>query len=310
MDDGYLPKGYTLGNGKNHYEIIDVVDHDSATITYKALCLETGTNVKVIEDYIYYGLNRNEDGSVEVPQKIKGLYPKGIENFLDKANKLLKLPKLSGVENVLSVFKANNTAYIVTDYIEGKSLKDCILHDKHVFSAEEILPKFEELMDDIQKVHEAGILHEDINPGAIILTESGKLVLRDFSLMNVTKEIEIPTFRTPGFDAVEAYMDHGHGPYTDVYSLAATIYYCLTGKVPPNAMSRLDAPDPLVPPNDLGAGLKDYQQAAILRALSVPPPTAKTPGKNPRYKTMAEFKDALQGKNKLKNMIKRRVWKK
>ncbi|MCD8006360.1 MAG: serine/threonine protein kinase [Oscillospiraceae bacterium] len=284
-----LPVYYKLENWDYSYTIDDVKGQGGFGITYSAHRSD-GKHV-AIKEYFPRQLNmqRSQDGSVQPTQGNERLFQGGMQSFLDEAKSLAKLRNISSVVEALSYFQANGTAYLVMEFIEGISLKN-LLRTEGVVKAEEFLPKFKVLLEDIDKMHSSiGLLHRDIAPDNIMLTTDGRLKLIDFgSARSVENGKSMTVLLKPGFAPIEQYQSHGQGTYTDVYGACATLYYCLTGKVPPAAINRLDD-DPIVPPNQYGAGLTERQQVVLLRGLAVQPPTAKTPGKNPRYRTMGMF---------------------
>ncbi|MCC8196646.1 MAG: serine/threonine protein kinase [Ruminococcus sp.] len=284
-----LPYGYKLQNWDYSYIIDNVQGQGGFGITYSAHRAEDNLHVAVKEFFPnQLNLQRASDGTVHAGMDVQELYQGGMNSFLDEAKALAKLRNLPSVVKALSYFQANGTAYLVMEFIDGTSLKN-LLRNEGPVSAEEFLPKFRVLIEDIEKMHKTGLLHRDIAPDNIMLDNDGNLKLIDFgSARSMEDGKSMKVLLKSGFAPVEQYMSRGQGTYTDVYGICASIYYCLTGKVPPEAMSRLDN-DPLVPPNQYGAGLTERQQEVLLRGLAVQPPTAKTPGKNPRYRTVGEF---------------------
>jgi len=137
--------------------------------------------------------------------------------------------------------------------------------------ASELMPKLPLLLADLETMHKARVIHRDISPDNIILMPDGKLKLLDFgSARSVQDGKSMTVMLKAGFSPVEQYQSKGQDAYTDVYALAATIYYCLTGVVPPSSVNRLDK-DSLVGPNQHGAGLTPQQEQALLDGMIVQP---------------------------------------
>ena len=288
--------GYTLQNWDYSYVIEDVKGHGGFGITYSAYRVEDDKHV-AIKEYFPRQLNmqRLPDGSVAPNHPNDKIYQGGMESFLDEAKALAKLRNIPSVVEALSYFQTNGTAYLVMEFVDGISLKNLIM-SKGTLKADTFLPMFKVLLEDIEKMHRTGLLHRDIAPDNIMLTKDNILKLIDFgSARSIENGKSMTVLLKPGFAPIEQYQSHGQGTYTDVYGVCATLYYCLTGKVPPAAMNRLDD-DPIVPPNEYGAGLTKKQQQVLLRGLAVQPPTAKTPGRYPRYRTMGEFIKAFPWK--------------
>ena len=134
-------------------------------------------------------------------------------------------------------------------------------------------------------MHEHGLIHRDISPDNLML-EHGVVRLLDFGCAREsTRGTETLTIALKqGYAPVEQYQQKGQGPWTDIYALCATIYFCLTGKAPPQALDRITA-DGLVPPSKLGVPIPPGQEDALLKGLRL------SPGR--RFRSMEEFHGAL-----------------
>ena len=215
--------------------------------------------------YIGYDLN------LEIPVCIKEYYPEGSamrsatqsrmvywgtsenaqsmkesrKSFVKEAQKAVKLRDLSHVVTVWDVFYENETAYIVMDYIEGETLKSRLVRTQKTLSEKECVELLTPVMEDLEKAHERGIIHRDIKPDNIMLTSDEKPMLLD---MGAAKDLgksggstrSSSTVVSQGFSPLEQYREKGDiGAWTDVYAMSATIYYCVTGKVPDAAIDRI-----------------------------------------------------------------------
>ena len=139
----------------------------------------------------------------------------------------------------------------------------------------------------MESMHQANIIHRDISPDNLMLLSNGTVKLMDFGCArDIQGEVTMTAMLKEGFAPYEQYSGHGQGPWSDLYSLCATIYYCLTGKVPPSAMKRGE-PDPLIPPSRLGAELTEQQERALLKGLAVRAAE--------RWQSMGELYGALYG---------------
>ena len=142
----------------------------------------------------------------------------------------------------------------------------------------------------MEAMHQAGVIHRDISPDNLMELEDGTVKLMDFGCARdfqsgLTETITLKH----GFAPREQYSGRDQGPWTDVYALCATVYYCLTGKVPPRATLRgEDEQDPMIPPRQLGADLIEEQERALLRGLS--------PKIENRWHSAAELYAALYGR--------------
>lgn len=180
----------------------------------------------------------------------------GLEAFINEARILAKFHNPYIVQ-VFRYFEANGTAYIVMEYVEGRTLRETVNALGELQEAE-IMAILLPVMDGLMDVHEAGILHRDIKPENILIRDNGKPVLIDFGAARQalgSKSRSITTVITPGYVPIEQYSSKGHvGPWSDIYSLAAVAYFCLTRKRPEDASDRA-IHDDLLPARDAANGL-------------------------------------------------------
>ncbi len=268
---GQLPVGTILqGSDNRHYQIGAAKGQGGFGITYAAMNLQTGQRVAIKEYYPNHCANRDHSNRVMPLTGHDDEYTKGIKCFLEEAMMLSAVGALPSVVTVIEYFEANGTAYLVMEYVDGSPLHDVVSKKGH-FTAQAFLPLLPALLKDLSVLHKAGIIHRDISPDNLILTDSGNLKLLDFgSARSLNNSKGMTVLLKPGFSPVEQYQSSGQGPYTDIYALASTIYYCLTGTIPPPAFDRMTK-DTLQKPNSLGAGLTTEQENALLWALSVRP---------------------------------------
>lgn len=218
----------------------------------------------------------------------------GLESFLQEARTLARFDGSPNIVGVRDFFTENGTAYLVMNYLEGITLKQYLVRSggKPV-PFEKMLGILLPVMDALRTVHAAGLLHRDVSPDNIFLTTSGQVTLIDFgaarqsmnlNVQNVQQQ-SVSVILKPGYAPEEQYRSHGRqGPWTDIYALGATMYRTLTGRIPPEALDRLEN-DTLVPPSKLGIRIPAYAEAAILRAMAVHAEN--------RFQTVDEFRTAL-----------------
>ena len=148
---------------------------------------------------------------------------------------MARLDKIPEIVQVLDYFPENNTAYIVMEFLEGSTLKELTAQQGGI-PGKGLLEMLEPVLRGMEAMHAAGIIHRDISPDNLMVLKSGKVKLMDFGC---ARDIEgghtMTTMLKHGFAPKEQYSGHGQGPWTDVYALCATMYYCLTGRVPPSA---------------------------------------------------------------------------
>ena len=212
----------------------------------------------------------------------------GLSCFLDEAKTMAEFIGNPNITRVFSYFEENGTGYFVMEYLDGTNLQGYIkAHGGRIpwqAALEIILP----IMDALTAMHEKGIIHRDVTPDNIYITNDGRVKLLDFgaarhSLGNVSRSLDV--ILKHGFAPMEQYSRRGRqGPYTDIYSLGATLYYAITGAKPDDAIERTYE-DNLPLPTNLGARISIAQEDALLKALAVRP--------EGRYATVEAFRKAL-----------------
>lgn len=194
----------------------------------------------------------------------------GLEAFKEEASKLMKLHDLEGTVRIFDLFEENGTAYLVMEYLDGKNLAE-VLKEKGKISVEEALELMVPLMESLKEIHGLDLIHRDISPDNIFLTKSGEVKLLDFgsarySVLAQNKSMSV--IIKQGYAPPEQYqVSRDQGPWTDVYSLAATFYTMITGEVPEDAISRM-VNDNLVIPSKNGITISKNQEHALLNALN------------------------------------------
>ena len=166
----------------------------------------------------------------------------GTQIFLKEARKMSKVDDIPNVVRVRDLFQENETAYIVMDFVEGETLK-ARLEKTGPLPWEQAKGIFLPAIQAMEQVHKAGLVHRDISPDNLMLTPDGKVKIldlgaaKDLSVNNGASSMQVAK---GGFSPFEQYTQRGSsGPWTDVYAMAATVYYTLTGKLPPVATDRV-----------------------------------------------------------------------
>lgn len=200
-------------------------------------------------------------------------YERGLKNFQTEAQRLAKLGSIEGVVNVYDVFAENGTAYIVMEYLSGETVAQMVEGHKFLGFGK-TMNIIVSVLKSLKKVHNAGVIHRDISPKNIIKTKEGKIVLIDFGAAKpntIAMSRTASVVLTQGYAPIEQYDNNlTQGTWTDVYAVAATMYYMLTGVTPDSANSRLVS-DTLMPPSELHPGLPDKLDDIIKKALEVRP---------------------------------------
>ncbi|MBQ9277875.1 MAG: leucine-rich repeat protein [Lachnospiraceae bacterium] len=196
----------------------------------------------------------------------------GCESFLKEARKMAKLDSISGIVRVRDTFYENQTAYIIMDFIEGKTLKQ-YLSENGTMDYSTCINMLAPMMSSLSKVHGQELIHRDISPDNMMVTKDGSLMLLDLGAakdVSNGREGMSQLVTKKGFSPAEQYMESGSvGPWTDVYAFCATIYYCMYGKLIPEAMERV-MQDPLTfPPLPNGTNLPDDLVSTLMDGLAV-----------------------------------------
>ena len=282
----HLPVGYTL-LGQHTYILGACRGQGGFGVTYIALDAITGGRVAIKEYFPTYCSGRNGATTIQSYYGQQDAYIKGKEHFLEEARTLQSLSDLRSVVNVVEFFEANNTAYLVMEFLDGCSLKDYVMRNGKM-PAQRLFQQMRPMMADLDVMHKRGVIHRDIAPDNIILQPDGSLKLIDFgAARSYLSEKSMSVVVKKGFAPVEQYMRSGMDAGTDVYSFAATLYYCITGTVPPDSADRQYGNAKLKSPIVLGVSITTEQEAALERALQIQPAV--------RTKSIAQLSAELLG---------------
>ena len=258
------------------YQVARVLGHGGFGITY--LGWDANLQIKVaIKEYLPRDFAHRQFGSGQVIANsvdTQAHFQTGLNNFLAEARTLAKFQQHPGIVSVLSFFPAYGTGYMVMEYVEGQTLKS-YLQQQGLLGWTQTLDVFMQIMDALRAVHKAGLLHRDIAPDNIYLCGDGRVKLLDFGaaqLEGVSSDQcsqSLAVMVKPGFAPEEQYRNtRDQGPWSDVYSVAASMYFCLTGQIPPEALERLKQ-DLLKPPSSCGVFIPPEAEQILLGALAV-----------------------------------------
>jgi serine/threonine protein kinase len=214
------------------------------------LALDAQGNQVAVKEYLPSSLASREPGQAQptVPSEKLSLYRLGLKSFFEEGRSLAQIAHPS-VVSVLNFFRENETVYMVMNYLEGGTLQDFIVTSRElrrpkVFREATIRSLFDEVLRGLRIVHQHKMLHLDIKPANIFITDDDKAVLIDFGaareVLNKEGNFVRPMY-TPGFAAPEMYRrDATMGPWTDIYAIGACIYACMLGYPPAEAPQRLE----------------------------------------------------------------------
>ena len=221
-----------------------------------------------------------------------GRFTYGKEQFLAEAETLAGFMGSENIVNIVKFFEENGTAYLVMEYVDGIGLDQYMEKQGGRLTVRETDRLLLPVMDALQWVHSKGVVHRDISPDNVLITEKGKAKLIDFGAARYSTGEQNKTLDVilkHGFAPKEQYSHNSkQGPFTDIYAMAATYYYAITGKKPPDAVSRI-VTDELERPGTLVPELSEAAEAALLKALAVEP--------SERYQSIAEFEKDLEKAN-------------
>ena len=239
-----LPPGTLIGG----YQVVRKVAAGGFGVVYLAVDAE-GQQVAV-KEYLPASLAIRAPGELSPqiqPDKLS-LYRLGLKSFFEEGRSLAQISHPS-VVSVMNFFRENETVYMVMNYLEGASLQDFIITARDqkqakVFRESTIRSLFDEILRGLRIVHQHKMLHLDIKPANIFVTDENKSVLIDFGAAREVLSKEgnfIRPMYTPGFAAPEMYRrDASMGPWTDIYAIGACMYACMLGYPPNEAPQRLE----------------------------------------------------------------------
>jgi len=283
-----LPQGSIL---KERYIVGRVLGQGGFGITYAALDFET-KELMAIKEYMPGALaSRDSSGTVTSHGgQTTADFINGKQGFLDEANTLVDFSRNPHIVNISDYFEQNGTAYFVMEYVRGRNLKAYVKLMGGRLGQEEANRILLPIMEALGEVHAKGLVHRDIAPDNIIVTAEGSAKLIDFGAARYStgeKSLSLDVILKHGYAPVEQYSRHGRqGAYTDVYAMAATYYYAVTGAVPPDSIDRARG-ERLIPPSELGAKLDAQTERVLFKALAVE--------QQDRYRNMGDFVHALRG---------------
>lgn len=275
--NGYTVMPHHLVPGtlvKQRYKIGRVLGEGGFGITYIGIDTVLNLKVAIKEFYMSGYVNRNHDASPNVFATLgthRDTFEKNREKFLNEARVLAQFYGEAGIVGVRDFCEENGTAYIIMDFLNGVDLKT-YLEQKGRLAPEEAVKLLMPVMTSLQHVHAEGIIHRDISPDNIMVMENGSTKLLDFGAAREISQTDIKSLSVilkPGYAPEEQYRSKGRqGPWTDVYALAATLYKCIVGATPDDAMERMYR-DRLPSPAAVDAACPIAISNVIIKGLAV-----------------------------------------
>lgn len=266
---------------KDKYQIKNVMGENPLGITYDGMDMATGRRVVVREFFPSKLCERVENSILVTP---KEGFEERKKQFIGESMILKENIGMESIVNVFDVFEQNGTAYTIMEYVEGVSLEKYLSGSGKQFPVKRIKELMAPVMDSLSILHGKGLIHQNISPDNLIFTNKGNLKLIGFGCI----EGQISDAGV-GYTPIELYRKQQEiNPGTDVYSLCATIYRCITGTVPQDAYTRLNH-DTLQKPSQLGITIATGEEAALMMGLNV--------YGEKRFRAMTAFQKAFYGEN-------------
>lgn len=231
------------------YRVIAPLGIGGFGITYLCEDIHLGRNVALKEYYPAQWAQREDTYVCLAAQKYLQPFRYGRKAFEKERQLTAGFLHEPSIVTVYDGFQQMDTSYMVLEYIEGKSLGRTLRQRQKPFSIEEWQEIWQQIIQGLQSMHEQGVLHGDISPGNI-LYHDGIVKLIDLGAAKEWESREVPmsaAFLKPDYASPEQYQTAKtgqigtEGPWSDIYSLGATAYFCLTGHKPPDIMQRLQA---------------------------------------------------------------------
>lgn len=278
----YMRPGAILNE---RYVIGRALGHGGFSVTYLAWDALLLHKV-AIKEYLpsEYATRRPGESRLTIFSGKEGEYFQfGKEKFLDEAKRLSAFQNEAGIVHVYDCFSANETAYLVMEYLDGITLSEYLKKEAAVspqgrIAPEEAISMLTPVMLSLQRVHDSGMIHRDIAPDNIMLLKDGGVRLIDFgaarhAVHDCGKSMTV--IIKDGYSPEEQYNSHSvQGPAADVYALSATLYQMITGITPPGAIERGEylqkhKRDMLPPPSKFNKAVTKTQDTAILNGMAL-----------------------------------------
>jgi serine/threonine protein kinase len=282
MSPHQLAPGHQL---YNRYSIQKVLGQGGFGITYLAYDQKLDQEVCIKELFVSGNSTRGVNMTVQSQGNADFSFSDFVDRFLQEARQLARFQH-PNIVRVIDIFKENDTAYTVMEFVNGETLKERVQRTGAMEEKEAML-LINQLLDAVEAVHAKGMLHRDIKPDNVLINPEGQVVLIDFGSareFGEGKTTHQTAMITPGYAPPEQYSERAkRGPFTDIYALGATMYYLLTGEKPVASTDR--SFEELIAPHVLNPKVSSQVSSAVLLALEIKPEN--------RFQDIAEMKGAL-----------------
>ncbi|WP_158581980.1 serine/threonine protein kinase [Sphingomonas edaphi] len=246
MSKPYSNKALPPGTVLREWRLEDVLGVGGFGIVYRGRGIYFGELVAIKEYFPSAIAERDaEDTVVPIGSDVEEVHALGLKKFVEEAKLLWNLSTPTRHPNIVSVrslFEIHGTAYMVMDFEDGVSLSK-MLKEGRRFNERSLWSIIKPVAEGLDRAHRVGVLHRDIKPPNILITDDSRPVLIDFGSARFEAAEATSTsvtFHTPPYAAVEQYVKtYAQGPWTDVYALAVVLYECVTGEKPPEVLERM-----------------------------------------------------------------------
>jgi hypothetical protein len=234
-----LPEGFQLEN----YRILRLLASGGFSFVY--LAHDENETPVAVKEYLpaTLALRTRESPVPVVPEENLPTFRYGLKCFFEEGRALAGLSH-PNVVRVTNFFRANETVYLVMRYERGRTLQEHIHKKSGAIKEDWLRNTFAQLLNGLREVHTNKLLHLDIKPGNIYVRNDGNPVLIDFGAARQTLTVDglkLPPMYTPGFASPEHHRERDKlGPWSDIYSIGASMYACLAGAGPPVATQRVE----------------------------------------------------------------------
>ncbi|SYX81780.1 serine/threonine protein kinase [Paenibacillus alvei] len=280
------------------YKVKKVIACSELANVYAGRKLEDGAAVIVKEFYPRQVALRDLDKRTvlcRVPS-VRRQYDELREAFLMETQMLQQLSH-PNIVRLVDYFEENGTDYMIMEYCKGISLERFVEEGRLVSVADFLRDTILPLSSAIEYVHAQGIIHRDIKPANIIIGEDGQPKLLDFGSAIYYEKTGHRIFTSTGYSPLEFYSEKSkQGITSDVYSFAATMYFCLSGRTPNDVTRRLFQ-DNLESVRSLNRSVSPLMERTIRKGLAVRP--------DKRHASMKQMKAALHAERILLAMVER-----
>ncbi len=204
-------------------------------------------------------------------------FQSGLEKFREEAIHLAQFNSVDGIVHVYDCISENNTAYIIMELLNGETLSSFLEREGKI-PAEKAVQMILPVAEALKLVHQEGIIHYDIAPDNLFLTNDGKIKLIDFGasrFATTQHSRSLSVLIKEGYSPEEQYRSQRkQGAYTDIYALGAVLYHMITGEIPPDALKRKNAlsnqkKDLLLPIEKFVKDIPENYVMAVYNAMNV-----------------------------------------